>query len=161
MSDDLSKLDLIELLALLEPIPEPAPVSLFPQTAGWLWLGIVTAALAALWARRLWLRHRADAYRRAALAEIGSAGGDPVILSQILRRTALVAYPREDVASLYGDAWLAFLDRAVGGSAFSAGPGRAFAQAPYAREDRREAALEGLATDWVRRHRRAQARLGP
>ncbi len=102
MNEDLSQLDLVELLQRLEPIPVPAPVSLWPQTAGWVWLGLILLLLAALGLRR-WLRwRRANAYRGAALVAVATAGRDPVALAAILRRTALAAFPRAPVAGLHG-----------------------------------------------------------
>ena len=53
-------------------------------------------------------------------------------LSLLVRRTALAAFPREQIAPLSGAAWLAFLDRSSGGTEFSRGPGRWLASAPYA-----------------------------
>ncbi len=153
MSEDLSRLTLVELLELLEPVPEPADISLWPQTEGWIWFGIVLVAGAGWLVRRWRLRRRTNAYRRAALKEIASADNDSAALAEILRRTALVAFPRADVAALHGERWLDFLDRAYGGSGFRNGPGRAVATAPYARfagpPD-----LAPLAFEWVRGHRR-------
>jgi hypothetical protein len=160
MSEDLSKLNLVELLELLEPLPEPPAVSLWPHTAGWIWLAIAVLAGAAWLARRWVRRHRANAYRRAALREIAAAGNDPAVLAEILRRTALSAFPRAEVAGLYGNAWLGFLDRAYGGTEFGNGPGRVLAVAPYAPAEARGPDLVPLAAAWVRRHRRAGAR-GP
>lgn len=152
MSEDLTSLDLIGLLRLLEPLPEPEPVPLWPQTAGWLWLGLILLALAIWLVRRWLLRWRANAYRRAALRQVGAAGEDPSILAAILRRTALAAFPRAQVAGLYGEAWLAFLDQAYGGTGFSKGPGRALAQAPY-NTGGEATGLAALAGEWIRRHR--------
>src|SRR5262245_3171457 len=42
-------------------------------------------------------------------------------LALLVRRTALAAFPRQEVASLAGPAWLAFLDRSYGGHEFSQG----------------------------------------
>ena len=153
MNDDLSGLTLIELLDLLEPVPEPAPVSLWPQTLGWIWLGIIVVAVAVFLVRR-WLRtHRANAYRRAALEEIATLDDDPAALAVVLRRTALAAYPRASVAGLHGEAWLGFLDHAYGGTEFRDGPGRAVAVAPYG-PVAASPGLAQLAATWVRTHRR-------
>ncbi len=153
MSEDLSELDLVELMVLLEPVPEPPPVSLWPQTAGWIWVGIIVAVGVA-WLIRHWLRHRrANAYRRAALDEIAAAGQDPSALAGILRRTALAAFPRADVAGLYGEDWLAFLDQTYGGTGFRQGPGRLLTLAPYTAAENAKG-LGPLAAEWVRRHRR-------
>ncbi len=153
MSEELSKLNLVQLLDLLEQAPEPAPVSLWPQTAGWIWLMIALCAGVSLLLYR-WFRHRrTNAYRRAALREIAAAGGDPIVLAGILRRTALAAFPRTEVARLCGEDWLNFLDKTYGGPDFSNGAGRVLAVAPYAQAEA-AADLSALAEIWVRRHRR-------
>jgi hypothetical protein len=152
MSEDFSGLTLVELLDLLEPVPEPLPVSLWPQTAGWIWLGIVVAAAVGWGARRWLVVRRANAYRRIALQEVAAADGEFMVLAAILRRTALAGYPRADVAGLYGEDWLAFLDETYGGTGFRDGPGRAFATAPYARSQVARD-LAPLVVEWLRRHR--------
>lgn len=152
MNDDLSNLDLVELIDLLEPVPEPLPVSMWPQTAGWVWLGLLVLALLLVLASRLRRRYRANAYRREALRELEAANGDPTAIAAILRRTAMVAYGRPRVASLFGETWLDFLDRAFGGNDFRSGPGRSLARIPY-RKDSQAEDLTGLAASWIRRHR--------
>jgi uncharacterized protein DUF4381 len=157
VSDDYAGLNLVDLLEKLEPIPEPETLSLLPQTQGWIWLGLLVIAVA-VWLTQLILRaRRASAYRRAALRELKRADSDPVTLAALLRRTALVAYPRTDVAGLYGADWLAFLDKAYGGTAFSAGLGRVFAMAPY-REVREVDGLKDLVSEWIRLHGRKAGR---
>ncbi len=152
MSEDLAQLNLVELLDLLEAVPEPPPVSLLPETAGWIWLGLVLLT-ATVWVILRWRRQRrANAYRRAALQEIAAAGNDPATVAQILRRTALTAFPRSEVAGLHGEDWLAFLDRTYGGTGFLRGPGQLLAVAPYA-QSAETADLTPLAAEWVRCHR--------
>ncbi|MEO9528981.1 MAG: DUF4381 domain-containing protein, partial [Roseibium sp.] len=73
-------------------------------------------------------------------------------LAGLLRRTALSAYPRAEVASLHGAEWLAFLDRAYGGSAFSEGPGWHLIAAPYRPETTQEP-LKPLVRTWIKMHR--------
>lgn len=51
-------------------------------------------------------------------------------MAVLLKRTALTAYTREQVASLTGPAWFAFLDN-TGGTRFSDGLGAALARANY------------------------------
>ena len=153
---ELEGLNLVELLDLLEPVPEPEPVSMAPQTAGWVWLGVVLLLLLAV-AVRAFVRHRrANAYRRAALAELDAAGDDPARIAEIVRRTALRAFPRREVASVHGEDWLAFLDRTGRGAGFVSAPGRAMLAAPY-RPVPPDPALASLARDWVRHHRPARA----
>jgi hypothetical protein len=143
---------LIGLLRQLTEPAEPPPVSMMPQTWGWAVLAalLLAALLYVLWR---WQRHyRANAYRRAAQRMLQDAGDDPARVAEILRRTALVAYPRDKVASLSGTDWLAFLDRQVGGEAFLHGPGQVVATAPY-RPANPDPQVTGLALSWVRKHR--------
>lgn len=145
----------VSLVGLLDELAEPVappPVPLTPQTAGWAVLAAMLAvALLALiaWRVRRW---RANAYRRAALAELATAGEDPAAIALVLRRTALAAWPRAEVAGLSGEAWLAFLDRSGGQPGFVEGPGRALLDAPY-RSGPPQPGLAPLAARWVRRHR--------
>ncbi|KZM49769.1 DUF4381 domain-containing protein [Labrenzia sp. OB1] len=152
MKDAWEGLNLVDLLDLLDPVQEPPPISMFPQTAGWIWLGLaLLLGLAAL----VWqfLRYRRkNAYRRQALRELLDCPDDAAHLATLVRRTALAAFPRDEVASLCGKNWLTFLDRAYGGNGFSAGPGEQLASAPYA-AGQKEASLKALVRTWIRKHR--------
>jgi hypothetical protein len=149
--------EVVSLVGLIDRLAEPAapaPIPLTPETAGWTVLALLLALALAWLAWRGWRHWRANAYRRAALAALDAAGDDPAAIAQILRRTALAAWPRREVAHLTGTAWLAFLDATAGDGAFTGGPGRALLEAPY----RPDAAvpvpgLRELAARWIRRHR--------
>lgn len=151
MEDQFNGLNLVQLLDLLEPVPEPPPVSWMPQTVGWIWLGIALVALILAGLRWLVRHRRANAYRRAGLAALAAAGDDPARIAVILRRTALAGFPRAEVAGLTGVDWLRFLDRTMAGDGFVSGPGRIIAEAPY-RATTPDPALSRLAQRWVRRH---------
>ncbi|WP_269581197.1 DUF4381 domain-containing protein [Roseibium sp. Sym1] len=144
---------LVELLnRLTEPI-DPPPISMMPQTWGWAALGgLLLLALLSL-AIRAYRHHRANAYRREALAKLKAASNDPARIALILRRAALAAYPRRDVAGLTGQSWLAFLNRTGRGVLFEGAPGRLLLKAPY-RAAQRVPELEKLAERWIRSHRR-------
>jgi len=117
---------------------------------------VLTIALVVIVAVLIWwiaARRRADSYRRAALARLAAVGNDPVKIAEILRRTALVAYPRAQVASLSGADWLDFLDRTGGGSEFRESAGKALAEAPYRPGPAPSERLEALAERWIRAHR--------
>ena len=111
-------------LRQLADIALPPPVSMMPATWGWAALaGIVALVLAyALWR---WLRLRAqNRYRREALADLATLeariGRDAerlqalAALSAIVKRTALAAWPREQVAALSGREWGEFLKTHAG-----------------------------------------------
>ena len=153
MSEDLKGLNLVELYDRLIQPEAPLPVSMWPQTVGWLWLGLALLILVggAIWRVRAW-RH-ATAYRRAALVALAQAGNDPAAISDVLRRTALAGFPRAEVAGLYGDDWLAFLDRTgTSGQFASSAAGKVLAAAPY-RVQVPENELAAMAEVWIKTHR--------
>ena len=113
-------------LSNLHDIVLPVPVSYWPPAPGWWILALAMLAVAVILIVRLVARYRRNAYRRAALREldaIGPAvdGASAMHISAVLKRTALVAFPREQVAGLTGPAWLAFLDRTGHTEAFGRG----------------------------------------
>ncbi|MEO0651765.1 MAG: DUF4381 domain-containing protein, partial [Planctomycetota bacterium] len=91
-------------LARLHDIELPEAVSLWPSAPGW-WLvagALGSAAVLAGWV--WWDRHRSLAYRRAALRELSElrASGELRALPSLLKRVALAAHPRHEVAALSG-----------------------------------------------------------
>ena len=74
---------------------------------------------------REWQRLRAQAddllQRQAALRQ----------LPELVKRTALVAFPRAEVASLSGAAWLSFLDRTGHTTVFTRGRGQLLSELAY------------------------------
>jgi len=112
----------------LHDIVVPPPVPWWPPAPGWYLL----AALAMVFVVALIVRHvmiwRANAYRRAALAELNllARGNAAAIQAQsrlqeaaaILKRTALAAAPREEVAMLSGEVWIDWLNERGSGVLF-------------------------------------------
>ena len=155
--------NLVDMLNRLEDLHVPEPVSYGPQTPGWIVLAVVIAglAVAALWA---WRRHQlANAYRGQALQWLDqlNKNGEPasIHLSEaagILRRTALTAFPREDVASLTGEDWFAFLNR-TGRAKFGPEASRILRDATYSAEPQVSSDEAGLfvrnARLWITSHK--------
>ena len=150
-------------LAGLIEIPLPQEVSLWPQTWPLRMAIVLVAVLTVLAIWRFAHHYRANRYRREALSELDrmrwttDAAPDRLAaqLSLLVRRTALGAFPRETIAPLIGNAWLAFLDRSYGGDEFSRGAGRWLVSAPYQQTapGRDELnALRGLVDRWIRVH---------
>ena len=156
MSDEAVGTEVVSLVGLLDQlneVPEPPPISMMPETWGWLLMAALLLIALVYAGYLLAAKYRANAYRRAALADIDKAGDDPAAVALVLRRTALAAYPRDAVASLSGVAWLGFLDRHYGGKAFSEGVGAVLADGPY-RDLSPVPGLSGVAREWIRKHRR-------
>lgn len=102
-------------LQKLADIVQPGPVPWWPQTWGWFAVALVLAMLST-WRLLCWLRiYRANRYRRDALAELDrlerslSGGALAACLPALLKRVALAAWPRAEVAVLSGSEWVAFL----------------------------------------------------
>lgn len=157
---DYQGLNLPELLELLQPVVVPEPVSLLPETAGWWviagWL-LTLGLLGADWWRRRW---QANAYRRQAQAEIDgllvqtNLDGPTLAagIAAVVKRTALAAYPRTQVASLSGDAWAAFLTSSSGNDPQIAAAAQLLASAAY-RVDIDPSQLADPARRWISAHR--------
>lgn len=146
----------------LHDIVAPVPVPWWPPAPGWHVVGGLALVLlgAGVWAAvSRWNRNR---YRRDALKELDRITRDPrgpalAEIAELVKRTALAAFPRDKVASLTGEAWLAFLDATGGTATFTRGAGQVLRDAAY----RRNAALapdelSELADaigHWIRHHR--------
>jgi hypothetical protein len=145
----------------LNDIVMPATAPWWPPAPGWYLLaGLMAAALAFL-ALRAWRRWRQDAYRRRALAAVAAIRDgrlDSRQLPALLKRAALSAWPRSDVAALSGAAWHAFLDGSGGGGRFKAGAGGVLDRLSYGgpgseppgEVERRQ--VVDAAEFWLRRH---------
>jgi hypothetical protein len=122
-----------DALAGLQELPLPPPVPYTPQTVGWVGVALVLVAAAALVIWRVIRHRRANAYRRAALAELTVIERDAAVaqLPVLLKRTAIAATSREHVAALTGADWLRFLDSTLDTDAFTQGAGRLLTQIAY------------------------------
>lgn len=157
-SDELATMNLVQLLDALAPITPPADIAMTPQTPAWAVLALgAFGGLSALvlWAMR---RHRATAYRRAGLAALRNTGDDPARIAIVLRRTALAAFPRAQVAGLHGRDWVAFLTvTAPGAGMQNEACATALIEGPF-RPVPPNPDLTARAAVWIRTHR---AQLAP
>ncbi len=159
MNEEYRGLNLPQLLDLMHALVEPEPVSWMPQTVGWWVLAawvVVGAGLLAWHAYGVWRRNR---YRQEALAALdaieararaGESSAEPVAV--LLKRTALAAYPREEVARLYGADWARFLGESSGNDPVVASSAEHLANAAY-RADVDATALIEPARRWIEVHR--------
>lgn len=138
-------------LSNLRDIVTPDPAPWWPLAPGWyVVIAIAVVALVYL-VIKAWKQWKANAYRRAALAILKDAA-DASEIATILKRTALAAYPRSEVASLTGDAWCNWLEEN--------GPGpideparKSLARSVFAKGNIDLEAMRGYAISWVNQHR--------
>ena len=124
-----------------------------PQTIGWYVVFGLLFLLAAWAVWRIFASWRHNRYRREALRELEHA--DISAIPVLLKRTALAAWPREQVASLSGEPWLRFLETS-GGDFSLRGPGRLLLILDYdagSLTPEEEHDLRQTAATWIRRHR--------
>ncbi len=151
----------------------PPPVPWWPPAPGWYYVLALLLGLALVATVRGFIRWQRNRYRREALAEFARQEKrlhDPAqrvaalaALSELLKRTALTAYPRGEVASLTGGAWFDFLDTTGDTTAFRASVGGKLAAAAYDpitvldMGDSEAALLAASVRDWIRHHQSGPA----
>ena len=140
----------------------PEPVSWWPPAPGWWLLALLGLALGLVLVR-WWLRRRRDAApMRAALAELAAlrarlgpdldARAFAAAVSSLLRRLALVRYPRDQVAAVSGGDWIAFLKHSGPDGVLTEAAGRLLADGQFRDRPADEAELAALvqaARTWI------------
>jgi len=139
-------------LANLRDIVTPPLVPWWPPAPGWWFLLAALSVITVVVAVHRWRRWRANAYRRAALRAIRGAGSAASV-AEILKRVVLVAYPRTQVASLTGSAWVNWL-AATGGRPVPAVASQALTVGVFAQREFDDCSeLATFAAEWIRSHK--------
>jgi hypothetical protein len=144
----------------LNDIILPEAVSWWPPAEGWYLLSAVLVVVLAWIAFRSIRRWRENRYRRQALvllnqlkrAHIESAWRE---IPELLKRTALAAFPRDLVASSCGANWTQFLHRTAPRMALEPGAAALLERMAYATGDPDKAEVEQLfisAEAWIKYH---------
>lgn len=132
-------------LSGLQDIVLPGIPALWPPAPGfWILLFLLLVALISLWRWRRIL-HRRNAYRRAGLELLQQARSVRDV-SLVLKRVALAAWPREQVASLYDSEWANFLNSSCAQCRFEP-------DGWHEPDKPAEQALISTASNWIRKHR--------
>lgn len=152
----------------LHDIIVPGPVPWWPPAPGWYWVIAFVGVVLLATLIKGFIRWQHNRYRREALAELARqelAVKRPELrsaallgLSELLKRTALTAFQREQVATLTGPQWFEFLDRTARDVSFQAALGPLLENAVY--DPRLAGALEERQIDnlvqeirrWIEHH---------
>lgn len=158
-SDPLAQLRDIHL-----PVPiDTGPFQVWPPAPGWWILALLCLVIGLLVFRWAWSRWQANKYRREAVSQLDailqaweSHGDTTQYLREyqfLLKRVALTRYNRELVASLTGEAWVAFLDKSSRGSEFTMGEGQSLINGNYIEKPSADVhKLHQLGREWIRNH---------
>lgn len=148
----------------IEEVQLPDAISWMPQTIGWKILALCLLLGFCFFVYRKvkkWWRNR---YRREALkqlAQLELTEDAYTVVSRLpflLKATALQRYPREDIASLSGERWLAFLSDHYPGPTFNDALGHqlitiAYQSKPqWALSDQDANRLVDRARAWIKKH---------
>lgn len=153
-------LNLPQLLDLMHDLVRPEPIAWTPQTIAWAVVAVWLAAVVGLiiWSR---IQHwRRNAYRREALAELRRIAGQQELdqqtlayaVAMLLKRTALAAFERDEVADLYGKDWAEFLRRSSGNDKLVDRNAKALGAAAYSKVANGHELL-APARRWIEVHR--------
>ena len=123
----------------------PDAISWWPLAPGW-WIVLGLALIVIGFVLQRYLERRArNSARREALRQLDDLLNDyeshrnvvsfAARVSELLRRAMLAYAPRQNIAGLTGEDWLAWLDRDLAHPQFVAGPGRALLELPYRNPD--------------------------
>jgi len=146
----------------LRDIHLPASPEFWPPAPGW-WIVALLAAVALAWISMrlisLWRRKRSQREIFSLLDDLSKTDtGDRIpeflaSVSTLLRRVALLKFPRKEVAPLTGKDWLSFLDIHGGEGQFVNGAGSVLEAGPYTRNSNvDQQGLLLLARKWIKQN---------
>ncbi len=152
----------------LHDIVAPPSVPWWPPAPGWYGVAAIILILSVVFILRSVIHWQRGRYRREALAEFARQEkllGDPfrratalAALAELLKRVALTAFPRDQVAALTGPAWFDFLDRTGSTTMFASDFGPILSRAAYdplaatALDERETRETAALVRHWIAYH---------
>jgi hypothetical protein len=148
-------------LANLNDIVLIPPPPWWPPAPGWYALAFALLIILIWSIYHLWHRYHSNRYRRAAMAELTQIETEQSahaasLLPALLKRTALHAYPREQVAALSGEQWRGFLDQHCASEPFKGEAGDLLTKLAYHPDAIKRSDLQPLlnsAKFWIKHHR--------
>ena len=148
-----------QLLQKMHDIYAPPEVSWWPLAPGWWVVIIMTCVIASAGVYWLIQKLKRNRYRKEALKLLTNDNLSQSVqgvseINGVLKRTALYAYPNEraQIARLFGDAWVQWLNDHCKKPVIDAGAGSALAQGGYAPREVNVNALREAAKRWVKQH---------
>ena len=155
MPQDLTSLDRLHDIVL------PPEVSWWPLAPGWCVLVGLFVLAVGFWAVTRFQKWRGNAYRRFAIRELQGLN-DVASVAELLRRTALVGFRRQEIAATIGENWVDWLASRCS-EEMRPEVRQQLSQGIYQRpeEDSDIGFLKEYAGIWVRHHTRSESSLQP
>ena len=144
MTDDPGNLNRLQDIVM----PDPAPW--WPLAPGWYVVGAIILAAVTYVSVRAVRKYRANAYRRAGLASLESTTTDAEV-SSVMKRVAMVAFGRNEVASLSGVPWCEWLEH-HGGPPMGEAQRAALVGGIYGEDRSSGSSLKAYAASWIQSH---------
>ncbi|MFT7684856.1 MAG: hypothetical protein ACI9FB_000197 [Candidatus Azotimanducaceae bacterium] len=152
-------------LAQLRDLHLPGAIENWPPAVGWWLLAFITVVLVSYLLFLLYQFWKNKQYRREGIRALEKlkqsfeASPDTINFleqySQLLKRVSFSCFSRNEVASLTGESWVAFLDQSGNTKEFSMGCGQVLIDGNYAQEvDYDYLALHEIGKKWIKNHRR-------
>src|SRR6516165_10054078 len=128
----------MDLLSQLRDIHLPPPITIWPLALGW-YLLLAFFIILMLIAIYFWLSYlKKHHLKKCVMKRLEELQQEQNLhhavseeLSVLLKRAALATFPRKEVAGLYGEEWLQFLDKTAVTNEFTEGAGRQLISSPY------------------------------
>lgn len=150
-------------LAQLRPNVLPDLIGFWPPAPGWWVVAVLLLAVigtASLWLYRLWRKNR---YRKLALKQVDELFNAWLQhqderrfahdCNRLLKKVALHAYPKQDIAALSGTNWLEFLAETGNNNDFLGVPGEALGDQRFSPDWTPDTStLKSLTLNWIRKH---------
>ena len=143
---------------------EPEPIGFSFGAPGWTILLMVFIAVLLMYGLWEFYQYKKNKYRRLAIEELslidlmqGESGFIVLSIVSLLKRLALTAYGREEVASVYGKQFVSFLQTKVRGKSFSGDSEQIFIKHLY-QGDKTIIPLDKLklfyneSSNWIKQH---------
>lgn len=124
----------------LHPIIMPPAQGLWPVAPGWYLIALLLFAVLIFLLLKNRQKRKANQYRRDALEQLsilqarleqGEAENALRALPVLIKATALCAYKRDTIASLYGDGWIDFLNETLPTPYFNGDDGSLLTRVSY------------------------------
>ncbi len=148
----------------LQELNYPEPIAYWPQTWGWVVVGILVLILIAWLVYRRWLVWKKNEYRRQAmhcLEQIANGSLSIHALPKLLRATALQGYPRKQIVQLNGKDWVDWLNQSANASLYEQTDAAIFDSLAYCKVDslnlskQESQRLVSVSRQWVKVHHAA------